>query len=226
MQFAPGTEFRGTPYHGFFVHLEYDANTQERELRLLFLMSDGQTAGVPIHIDAGTIEESIQRTLDEAYANVPDGHYELRRALFTEAKAQSEIAQTYSRVLQLVLYLCAQNAEIAPNSEQAVYTRRSATIKDRYAEIQKWYVGVRIGNAVRAHRKKIALSTGTGETHSSPRPHMRRGHWHSFWIGPKSTPEERKLILKWVAPTFVCATEDDTPVTLHHVFGEKGKSNP
>lgn len=72
-------------------------------------MSDGQTAGVPIHIDAGTIEESIQRTLDEAYANVPDGHYELRRALFTEAKAQSEIAQTYSRVLQLVLYLCAQN---------------------------------------------------------------------------------------------------------------------
>lgn len=106
-------------------------------------MSDGQTAGVPIHIDAGTIEESIQRTLDEAYANVPDGHYELRRALFTEAKAQSEIAQTYSRVLQLVLYLCAQNAEIAPNSEQAVYTRRSATIKDRYAEIQKWDVGVR-----------------------------------------------------------------------------------
>ena len=226
VQFAPGTEFRGTPYHGFFVHLEYDANTQERELRLLFLMSDGQTAGVPIHIDAGTIEESIQRTLDEAYANVPDGHYELRRALFTEAKAQSEIAQTYSRVLQLVLYLCAQNAEIAPNSEQAVYTRRNATIKDRYAEIQKWDVGVRIGNAVRAHREKIALSTGTGETHSSPRPHMRRGHWHSFWTGPKSTPEERKLILKWVAPTFVCATEDDMPVTLHHVFGEKGKSNP
>ena len=38
--------------------------------------------------------------------------------------------------------------------------------------------------------------------------------------------KRERTLMKWVAPTFVCATEEDTPVTLHHVFGEKGKSNP
>ena len=221
IQFAPETEFFGMPYHGVFVHLEYDTKRKERELRLLYLRQDGKTTGVPIHIDAGTVEDSIAATLEEAYENVPDGHPQLRYSLFTVTEDIDKTAQLYKQTLQLVLYLCAQNAEIAPNSEQAFHTRRTATIKDRYAEIRKWDVGVRIGNAVRAYRARNISSGETGGTHSSPRPHMRRGHWHSFWTGSKSTPTERKLILKWVAPTFVCATEDETPVTLHHGFEQE-----
>lgn len=225
IQFAPNTEFFDTLYDGVFVHLEYDTETGDRELRLLYLKASGRTMGVPIHIDAGTIEESIDRTLDEAYSNVPSEQHEIRRALLAESAANDEMALAYKKTLQLVLYVCAQNAEIAPSSEQAFYTRRSTTIKDRYAEIRKWDVGVRIGNAVRAYKRRSASSPESSGTHSSPRPHMRRGHWHSFWTGPKAAASERKLILKWVAPTFVCVSEDkDMPVTLHHITESKAEN--
>ena len=26
-------------------------------------------------------------------------------------------------------------------------------------------------------------------THASPRPHIRRAHWHSFWVGKKDQPD-------------------------------------
>lgn len=221
IQFASGTAFQGVVYHGVFVHLEYDSDRNERELRLLYLTEDGETIGVPIHIDAETIEESIQMVSDEAYRNIPADEYEYRRALIAETETRQRTADFYKQTLQLVLYLCAQNADITPNSEQAFYTKRSAVLKDRYAEIRKWDVGVRIGNAVRAHRKAAARCAMPGTTHTSPRPHMRRGHWHHFWTGPKSDPDTRKLVLKWVAPTFVSVSVEETPVTLHPVLAEK-----
>lgn len=47
-------------------------------------------------------------------------------------------------------------------------------------------------------------------------PHARRGHWHHFWIGKHET-NERKLILKWVAPMFINGSEDDNIATIHPV---------
>lgn len=221
IQFAENTTFGGVTYDGVFVHLEYDPNTHERELRLLYMKEGGRTIGVPIHIDAGTIEDSIRVASEEAYKNIPDDRPELRRALFEETESRRQTALFYKQTLQLVLYLCAQNAEITPNSEQTFYMQRSPVIKDRYAEIRKWNVGVRIGNAVRSYRKVAMTHEKRGGTHASPRPHMRRGHWHNFWIGAKSDPAARKLVLKWVAPTFVNVSAEETPVTLHPVIEKK-----
>lgn len=223
IQFAPDTALRGTVYHGLFVHLEYDTNTGGRELRLLYLSEKGQTMGVPVYIDAGTLEESIEETCARAHDNLPEGYRELRRVLDKESERRSDSARFYKQTLQIVLYLCAQNAEITPNPEQVTHTRRSVSVKDRYAEIRKWDVGVRIGNAVRAYRSSTdrwakANESDASAGHASPRPHMRRGHWHNFWTGKKDGSEERKLVLKWVAPTFVnAAQEDEIPVTLHRV---------
>lgn len=116
------------------------------------------------------------------------------------------------------LYLCAQNAEISPNKEQSTVYKRGKKIRDSYAEIRKWDVGVRIGASVKASVQSGASNSQSKE-HSARdrhRPHMRRGHWHNFWTGSKSAPSERKLVLKWVAPTFI-GERDDTPVVIHHV---------
>lgn len=226
IQFAPETGVHGEIYHGVFVHLEFDPYTKDRELRLLYLNQDGGTMGVPVHIDCETIEESIETTSKEAFRNIPEDKADFRRALLEETETRRQSALFYKQTLQLVLYLCAQNAEIAPNSEQAFYTRRTPTVKDRYAEIRKWDVGVRIGNAVRAYRRATAAQQEhSSGTHASPRPHLRRGHWHNFWTGAKADPSGRKLILKWVAPTFVSTNAEEAPVTLHHVLEPPKKPN-
>lgn len=47
------------------------------------------------------------------------------------------------------------------------------------------------------------------------RPHMRRAHWHHFWTGKKG--EERKLILKWIAPSFINTELGEQPATINIV---------
>ena len=37
-------------------------------------------------------------------------------------------------------------------------------------------------------------------THASPRPHIRRAHWHSFWVGKRDQPDARSVTLKWLPP--------------------------
>ena len=140
IQFAGIFDFLGYPCHGVFVHLEDDANANDKELRLLYLTGDGYTIGEPIHIDEGTLEESIAHTRMEAFNNVPDEHPEVRRRLMTGLENLAQESAAYKKTLQIILYLCAQNAEIAPDSEQAFITKRSSTgqIRDQYEEMGRW----------------------------------------------------------------------------------------
>lgn len=196
---------------GVFVHLEYDVNNGDRELRLLYLADDGRTLGMPIHIDEKNLMENLKHTAREAWRNARVGVSE-----DTLEELEYDLGQT----LQLILYILANNADIEPNSEQALITKRSATIKDKYSEIRKWNVGERIGNAIRKSRlvpKDEAKDISEPTTHASPRAHMRRGHWHHFWTGPRSAPEERKLILRWVAPTAIGVSDEEMPMVIHFV---------
>ena len=51
-------------------------------------------------------------------------------------------------------------------------------------------------------------------------PHSRRGHWHHFWTGAKDKPEERKLVLKWVAPTMIHGDQPNETTTVVKIKGE------
>lgn len=209
--------FQSRAISGAFIHLEYDVKNSSTELRVLFVFADGNTLGFPIHVNAGKIENSEHITVQEAINAIetdsPLGA--LRGMMQTENAA---IKEALSKTLQVVLYLCSQNAEIAPNKEQSTVYKRGKKIRDSYAEIRKWDVGIRIGAAIKARAQSSASINQSKEysTHASPRPHMRRGHWHNFWTGSKSNPNARKLVLKWVAPTFI-GERDDTPVVIHHV---------
>lgn len=210
-------EFQNRTISGAFVHLEYDVNNDSSELRILFTFSNGSTLGFPIHINAGNLENSEHITVQEAIDTIgTDSPLNALRGMMQTENNAIKIA--LGKVLQIVLYLCAQNAEISPNKEQSTVYKRGKKIRDSYAEIRKWDVGVRIGAAVKASVQSGASNSQSKEhsTHASPRPHMRRGHWHNFWTGSKSAPSERKLVLKWVAPTFI-GERDDTPVVIHNV---------
>ena len=213
-------------FDGFFVHLEYDVNNGEKELRALLLSKDLTATPIMIHIDQHDIRDNFEKIYQIAEDNVVSDP-ELRRELIRTKNDPASIKglmDVHRQVLQIVLYLCSQNAEVAPNSEQAFIKRPASTtrIKDRYAEIRKWNVGTRIGSTYRKHttsRTAASNQTGSGEQRRSPRPHMRRGHFQHFLVGKRDVPaEERKYILKWVAPTFVGQMDpDDTPAVIHTV---------
>ena len=59
----------------------------------------------------------------------------------------------------------------------------------------------------------------TGESFS-PRPHMRRAHYHHFWTGPHDG--ERKLIVRWLPPIPVNWKDDtELPTVIHLVTSKK-----
>ena len=59
-------------------------------------------------------------------------------------------------------------------------------------------------------------------THASPRPHIRRAHWHSFWVGKKDQPDARSVTLKWLPPIPVNVTGVDDLTTTVRDVGKPG----
>jgi hypothetical protein len=91
-----------------------------------------------------------------------------------------------------------------------------------------WQVGYRIGAALRrAYYAAEPAPAGEGaasekiKERSSPRPHIRRAHWHSYWTGPRKG--KREAILKWLPPIPVGAGE--LVPTIHLVEKEKAPAD-
>lgn len=67
--------------------------------------------------------------------------------------------------------------------------------------------------------EKISSFTESKESEAgkSIRPHFRRGHWHTYWLG-KRTAKDRKLVLRWVAPIMVnISIIDELPVVVNRL---------
>lgn len=135
--------------------------------------------------------------------------------------ATKEGAAELSKMLQLVIYLAATNAEIhavtntAYDSDKPKQARSApAKVVNRPAVSE---VGYRFGTAYREHRERKATETGhanasTGS--STPKaPHIRRSHFHSYWVG---SGEEKHIEVRWINAIFVNADEDIVP-TVHKV---------
>jgi hypothetical protein len=205
---TPGLKYFGAKLHGFFAHLEADANTGRPELRLL-VDTDTDLIAVPLHLGQWSLAESVRRFLD--VARIQSG-----MALET-AGISKPMVDNITPLISLLLYLCSQNAEIGdgscyPANPQPTKTKRGLRMfaPDKFTT---WDVGVRLGAALRAARAK---GSDAGGTHSGPRPHVRRSHWHGFWTGPKSA--ERKINLKWLPPIPVnVSSVDELPATIRPV---------
>ena len=72
-------------------------------------------------------------------------------------------------------------------------------------------------NHERAAEKEIASAQGA---HSSPRPHVRAAHWHTFWVGPRNAKfPERKPIIRWLPPIPIGMDwKKELPTNIHMVL--------
>ena len=194
---------------GFWCHLEKDQNDGREELRFVFFWNTGDITILPVHLGPWTLKEGLQKTIDEAKRQAKKQGVDL-------AEDVDDVSDV-GRYLQLVLYLCADNADIPDSPEHPSKRVRLSGQVDVARKPRTWDVGVRIGSAIRGYRNK--QSTPRGGTHQSPRPHVRRAHYHHFWSGPRDG--DRKLILHWIPPVPVNIDPDaETPAVIHKVKKE------
>ena len=134
------------------------------------------------------------------------------------------LSSDISPLVSLVLYLCSQAAEIReagagkrmPSRPKPQKTKKGMRI---FApdHPSRWEVGYRLGAALRQALSEHEPGEATG-THASPRPHIRRAHWHSFWVGKRDQPDARSVTLKWLPPIPVNVTGvEDLTTTVRDV---------
>lgn len=193
-----------TPMDGFF------ALKKEDVIKCLFVSTDTMAFGqLDIHLSAETFEESEELSIEEAKSY---------GAEFTRSP-NSNTTRASKLIVQLLLYLCAANADVQERRPSSTTTTKKTNKKADKRPVRHWDVGIHIGTTIKANRRRYER-TGTSTphgTHARPRPHLRRGHWSHFWTGKRDSAD-RERILKWIEPVYINAdTPDDLPTTIHKV---------
>jgi hypothetical protein len=88
-----------------------------------------------------------------------------------------------------------------------------------------WDVSVRLGAAIRAAYSRETVGAGVPGHHSSPRAHIRSGHFHTFYTGKRKNEEGERipkdkqgLEVKWLPPIPVNVEDiESLPATIRVV---------
>lgn len=213
---------------GFFVHIEHDVNSGRMELRMTIVFDGGDTVfPMPIHLmEGGTLSDGIEeaqkesrRVLQEFNTNdIIRKKHEIFDTFFYEYAYG-----VLSPLMQLVLYICAQNKEVSVDERQEKIVRIPKSkdeIKDRYREVRKYNVGEQTARKIRGiygnqNGVQFTYLKDDGFVGGTKRPHVRRGHWHHFWAGKA---EDKRLILKWLPPTFIHPdTKSESDIQINEI---------
>lgn len=153
-------------------------------------------------------ERAIVNTGDELYALC---QFSISKTIDLMMDETPVMKYPTSLLANGVAYLCSANSDITAVYSPTAEKRRNNAKRRSQAT---WHeVGYRIGAELRNYnRVKYEHGEKTGRT---VRPHMRRAHWHRFWVGPRDG--ERRLVLRWVAPTMVNVDKGFETATLHKV---------
>lgn len=154
--------------------------------------------------------------VDFADELIKDGHsvsdvVDLR--LYDKRGLPSE--KIYYFIMSTILYLTTDKPDVLESSETKHTYREPGAgykVKNKFREIRKWDVGVRYAASVKetkeySYQKKDSAKDGTPK-----RPHVRRAHWHHYWVGRGRT----ELVLRWVDQMLINASWDsELPVVVH-----------
>ena len=144
-------------------------------------------------------------------------------------KQADQYIHVVNSAMQLLLYICAQNAEISEKTEsRKAYKKSPKIIKDQYKEIRQFECGKKTSEIIRKTFKTHSSEMADDElqivflqkTGNKKRPHVRKGHWHHYWIGSKKG-RNRQLKLNWIAPSIIhqeVFDEAKIPTTINQIY--------
>lgn len=116
--------------------------------------------------------------------------------------------------INCLAYLASNKPDVEEDSIQKKIYRPSSSVKNKLREIRKWNVGFRYADSIK--KQYIQEENGERARHgksSSKRPHVRKAHWHRYWIGHG---EDKHLELRWVSSCHINVEFiSDLPVVSH-----------
>jgi hypothetical protein len=214
--------------HGFFVHLEWDANTHHTELRFVLDLQDATRPLLPValHVqEAGGIASAFARTLDVSAENlIRLGEVEAATTIFQHSAATATaLAPALRPLVALTLYLCSATAEVRDargSAHQPVRPQPTRTKKGVRLfpppQPTTWEVAYRLGAALRRAQQLAMAQTaldalvpagqddqgGEPAARLRPRAHIRRAHWHTYWVGEgsRTDPSKAHARVRWLPP--------------------------
>lgn len=185
---------------GTLVFYDFDYGTQLLELRFVLFFGEGEVLQIIIPLEEGL---SVSETL--AKLTAPAVEY-MRQKSMPETLPDEQYKKDVQSLVSLVLYLCSDKPEIDNLRQPGKVPARPKPKKVKGGmtlfppqQLTVWEVGRSLGQALRnaaAQKQEYA-----GGTHASPRAHVRRGHWHGYWTGPRKG--DRTFVLKWLHPMLV-----------------------
>ncbi len=212
--------FSHLPYPAFFIENEFDDKynhyigvfvivEKDKYVSLCFIRKDLVWFDTDIKLDRGNL--SISALTDDYIEVTGDRN---KNYMF-------ESRELVKRIAPVLLYLCAENKEVEKIKIQKEKKKKkgkaSSPAKTLYTDNR---VGYKIGAEIRKAKTRYvydnsAKGNGKGTKKS---PHFRKAHYHSYWTGKRNS-DERKLIVKFLPPTYVNNTENDNVVpTIHPVI--------
>ncbi len=204
---SPGLIFFSQPIHGFWAYLSRMGKQESLEIVALFQESEPHGLSVPLgnHPVADLAEMAIKTMFEESeIAYEPTSH------------EWAELKSSLSAMLSLLLYLCSEKPDIdhwqPPVPQMKFFGTKRRLLQAK--AVKMWEVGLRIGAAFDLAKKSSsdAASDGSGQ---SVRPHIRRAHWHSFWVGKRG---EQTITLRWLPPIPVNVDDiGNLPAVIHPV---------
>jgi hypothetical protein len=178
---------------GFWAYLEYDPNSECAELRLILDLPEINRLGQLVIRLGGSLYDGLRAALRGGFAQEQRLNY---------PELANEELPPVGGLVSVLLYLCAEEREIGeidPRPPKFVRTKKGRLILPTPERPKVHECGYRIGARLDA---STGASTESGElTGAKLAPHVRRAHWHAYWIGPRGG--ERRLELRWLSPMLV-----------------------
>ncbi len=206
----------GGSYDGFFAGLDQSNDRAQLILRLHFVaMEKMRILSFILPLGDWSVEEAVARTNEQQ-----------RSAM---KRLNMEMTGEYTRVadqglhaaLNLLLYVCSYGLD-----EDRAYEFGSGIRYPQPVRIKRgnWRlfpppkpVIHKLGNEIGEEARKYNERTCAPRPHGSPRPHIRRAHWHGYWRGPLNDQDNRKFSLKWLPP-FMVGNPGGIPGNLQKVI--------
>lgn len=149
-----------------------------------------------------TAEEFVERQLKISRLDDPD-LFQLREKL-------------WSLLIHTLAYMCSYAPDIrettTSKAQNASYKRQKHRDPANKPG-REYHVGERFGAAFRKWTKgSLGASRDHTESTGTVRPHLRRAHWHRYWVGKR---DNKELVVKWVSECFVNGDAGEIDVTIH-----------
>lgn len=193
--------------NGAFVLLDWSFDRRRPELWIIADLGGelDLLVSLPLYLDHPSLTESLRQAIETAGPAEPppdSGPIELDAStILPDAEDHPSLLGIVRPIVAALLYICSADPDVVDPDRPGAKPRRAAQPAPRS---QVWEVGYRLGTALRKARLDHEAQGGH---HNAPVAHVRRAHWHLYWVGPKSDPEQRRTELRWISPVLVGSGE-------------------